>query len=82
VQALLLATEKQLKIIEESYGRHDKENVDKIKQLYKTLNLEQVYEKQEQESYDRVVKMMADNEERIPSRIFLHILKRIHKRDK
>jgi len=82
VQALLLGTKDQLKLIEDCYGKHDPASVEKIKSLYKTLGLEQVYEKQETESYDRVVKMMADNEEHIPPRIFHHILKKIHKREK
>eukprot|EP01006_Ploeotia_vitrea_P041640 TRINITY_DN66558_c0_g1_i1.p1 TRINITY_DN66558_c0_g1~~TRINITY_DN66558_c0_g1_i1.p1 ORF type:complete len:311 (+),score=186.28 TRINITY_DN66558_c0_g1_i1:420-1352(+) len=82
VQALQRVSPEQRKVLETCYGKEDAESEAKIKQLYRDLDLQSVYEEQEQRSYDAIVKMMEDNADVVPSVIFRRILDKIHMRTK
>jgi farnesyl diphosphate synthase len=80
VQALMRVNTKQRKIIENNYGKKECEQI--IKDLYNELDLKSVYEQQEANSYERIIKLVNDNQQILPKNLFLPILNRIHKRQK
>lgn len=51
VQALDRATPAQRELLQTNYGRHDEECVAKVKELYKEMNIEQVFRDYEDASY-------------------------------
>jgi farnesyl diphosphate synthase len=53
VNALERASEEQRAVIKEHYGRHEKEHVAKIKEVYVQLELEALFKKYESDSYDK-----------------------------
>jgi farnesyl diphosphate synthase len=63
-QALSRATPEQRKVLEENYGRKDKEMEAKVKTLYAELNLKQVYEDFEEKTVGEIRKMIDQVDER------------------
>ena len=55
VQALKRCDDSQRKIIEENYGKKDAECEKRVKELYVALEMESVYKKYEEESYERTI---------------------------
>eukprot|EP00808_Paulinella_micropora_P001496 g56593.t1 len=80
VMALLRMSKEQRKTLEKCYGKGDKKSAKTVKKLYMDLGLKQEFEKQEQDSYDRVKALL--NPALLPSAIFTVILDKIHLRDK
>jgi len=81
VQALERVTPEQRTILEEHYGKDEPEHQQRVKDLYKELNLEAVYLKQEEESKQRIEQLIQDNAAILPPGVFRPILAKIHNRD-
>ena len=80
VQALELCTAHQLSILEKYYGSESGEQ--EIKKLYNELKLEEVYNKQEIESYNKIQSIINDNTDVLPAEVCQSILDKIHNRQK
>ena len=81
VQALKKCTPAQKKIIEDNYGKDDKACEAKIKALYVELNIEAVYKKYEEESYQNL-KAIIEGQKVLPQELFSSMLAKIYKRQK
>lgn len=83
-QALAICTPEQRKILEENYGRKDKECEAVIKKLYNELKLEQLYLDYEEKVVggirDKIAKI--DESEGLKKEVFETFLSKIYKRSK
>merc|ERR1719401_646572 len=78
-----LASPEQKQFLEEHYGKckiDSKEEKD-IKQMYKDLNLPELYEKYEKDSYEKIMDLKQTVKE-VPWSVFEAFLKTIYKRQK
>ena len=82
VQAKNLATESQKTLLEEHYGKGDNDASEKvIKDLYNELGLKSVFEKYEEQSYTKLVGMIAEVDDAVmPKDVFQKLLDKIYKR--
>ncbi|KAI5309692.1 Farnesyl pyrophosphate synthetase [Ascosphaera atra] len=83
-QALLLATPEQRKVLDESYGRKNKELEAKVKEVFKEINIEKVYREFEEEQVGKIRSMIetVDESQGLKKKIFEDFLSKIYKRDK
>ncbi|XP_041844567.1 farnesyl pyrophosphate synthase isoform X2 [Melanotaenia boesemani] len=82
VKALEIMSPKQKAELEACYGRDDEDSVEKVKALYNTLQMQTLYHKYEEESYQRLQKLIAHHAQNLPHSIFLNFAKKIYKRNK
>lgn len=82
VQALKLANEEQMEVFKKHYGKEEDESEAIIKQLYRDLDLEKVYEEQEETSFNKIASLINESSTILPASVFLPILKMIHRRQK
>ncbi|XP_054477833.1 farnesyl pyrophosphate synthase isoform X1 [Anoplopoma fimbria] len=82
VTALETMTPEQRAELKACYGRHDDACVEKVKALYNTLQMPTLYQKYEEESYQRLQKLIASHAQNLPHSIFLNFAKKIYKRNK
>jgi farnesyl diphosphate synthase len=80
IQALQLATPQQRSILEENYACRDPACVQKVKALYKELNLEQVYKDYEEQSYKDLMVSIETEAGSLPQGMFVEFANRIYKR--
>lgn len=83
-QALAIVTPEQRKILEENYGRKDKEKEAVIKKLYDELKLEQRYQEYEEKVVGEIRQKIAqiDESEGLKKEVFEAFLGKIYKRSK
>jgi len=81
VQALHRANKEQRKILQENYGQHDERKIEKIKQLYRQMEIKKVYESYEDDTVKKI-KMLIEKERDTPHEIFNFLLNKIYKRQK
>lgn len=82
VQAMKLAqTPEQRKVLEDNYGKHDDASVEKVKALYRELDLESVFKKYEQASHDELM-AKVEAQDALPAGVFTAMLSKIYKRSK
>ena len=81
-QALERVNEDQKKVLFENYGRDDAACIQRVKDLYKELDLTSVYEKQEKDSMDRLTALIEKNKDLVPTFLFSEIIARVHGRQK
>lgn len=83
-QALQIATPEQRKILEESYGRKDKDKEAVIKKLYNEMNLEQRYKDYEEKVVGEIKEKIAQIDEStgLKKEVFEEFLAKIYKRSK
>lgn len=81
VQALDRCNAEQRKILEDNYGQWDDAKVQNVKDLYKELELEQVFKDYEEASYKEICAEI-EKVTVMPKDVFLFLLKKIYKRDK
>lgn len=83
-QALAICTPEQKKILEDNYGRKDKDKEAIVKKLYDELNLEKLYKDYEEkvvgEIRDKIAKI--DESDGLKSSVFEAFLAKIYKRSK
>ncbi|KAM9310715.1 farnesyl pyrophosphate synthase isoform 1-T1 [Pholidichthys leucotaenia] len=82
VRALEIMTPEQRAELEACYGRSDGASVDKVKALYNTLQMPSLYRTYEEESYQRLQKLIACHAQNLPHSVFLNFAKKIYKRNK
>uniref|UniRef100_A0A668TU68 Farnesyl pyrophosphate synthase n=1 Tax=Oreochromis aureus TaxID=47969 RepID=A0A668TU68_OREAU len=82
VTALEIMTPKQREELEGCYGQHDEASVEKVKALYNSLQMPSLYQKYEEESYQRLQKLIASHAQNLPHSVFLNFAKKIYKRNK
>ncbi|XP_078334449.1 farnesyl pyrophosphate synthase-like [Crassostrea virginica] len=82
IQALKKATPSQRKVLEENYADTDPGKVQKVKDLYKELQLKELYHEFEEESYNELLTLIEDHSGGLPKSVFLKFAKRIYKREK
>jgi len=82
VTGLSLMNLEQKKIMETYYGHDDDKSEEQIKNLFRSLELCELYQKQEQESYDKVKALVNTSANVLPPNLFLPILNKIHGREK
>ncbi|XP_061389364.1 farnesyl pyrophosphate synthase-like [Musca vetustissima] len=78
VTCLELANEEQKEILVECYGSKDPHKVEKVKGLYKALDLPSIYYTYEKKSYDRTKALINNLSNGVPQEIFLDILNKIY----
>jgi len=79
VQALLHASPEQKRILEKHYGRDNPSDVKIVKQLYRDLNMENIFKKYEEESYVALRQRIA-TVRIMPTQVFTDLLAKIYKR--
>ncbi|KAL0985227.1 hypothetical protein UPYG_G00154330 [Umbra pygmaea] len=82
VTALGVMTPEQRGELESCYGRHDDACVEKVKALYNTLQMPTLYHRYEDESYQRLQKLIACHAQNLPHAVFLNFAEKIYKRNK
>ncbi|KAM7495666.1 hypothetical protein LguiB_030275 [Lonicera macranthoides] len=82
VKALELCDEEQKKILYESYGKEDPNCVAKVKELYKTLNLEGVFAEYERKSNEKLVEFIEAHPSKPIKAVLKSFLAKIYKRQK
>lgn len=81
VEAMKVASEDDKKIIESHYGKNEKEHVDKIKDLYRKLGIQEAFDAYEAASFSRISGMI-DGVTGMPSGAFTFLLQKVYKRKK
>lgn len=83
-QALQRASAKQRAVLEENYGKRDKEKEARVKELYAELRLDEVYSQYEEKIVGEIRQMIAkvDESEGLKKQVFEEFLKKIYKRSK
>ena len=81
VQALERANAAQRGVIEEAYGKSDEASVERVKAVYRELDLEGVFRAYEQGSHDALVATI-ESQDLLPQGVFLPLLTKIYKRQK
>ncbi|CAL5218960.1 g713 [Coccomyxa viridis] len=81
VQALQKASPSQLAVIKEHYGKDDESSIAAVKQTYRELDVEAMFKQYEQESYERLSKLISQ-QKFLPEEVFTALLKKIYKRQK
>ena len=66
--------------MQDNYARNDPTCVQKVKELYKDLDLETVFREYEEESYHRLVQLIDAESTTLPKGMFLEFAGRIYKR--
>ncbi|KAK5922250.1 hypothetical protein CgunFtcFv8_019529 [Champsocephalus gunnari] len=82
VTALEIMTAEQRAELEACYAQHDDACVEQVKALYNTLQMPALYHKFEEESYQRLQKLIACHAQNLPHSVFLNFAKKIYKRNK
>jgi len=81
-QALARADGGQRAVLEEHYGKHNAEGVAKVKELYKELQLEELYHSYEEEQKAKCDALIAEIEPAHFQELFRFLLGKIYKRQK
>ncbi|KAF0384823.1 farnesyl pyrophosphate synthase [Gigaspora margarita] len=82
-QALMTASPEQRKLLDKHYGKKNPEDVSIIKQVYKDLNLEELYREYEENSFTILTELISQLDENIIKKdIFLEYMNKIYKRTK
>ncbi|KAG0720185.1 Farnesyl pyrophosphate synthase [Chionoecetes opilio] len=80
VVALQRATPSQRLIMEEHYGRQEDESVDRVKQLYKELNLPATYRAYEDSTSSMIRTHIQQISRGLNHNVFFNFLDKIHRR--
>ncbi|KAK8173290.1 ERG20 farnesyl diphosphate synthase [Phyllosticta citrichinensis] len=83
-QALNICTPEQRKVLEENYGRKDKDCEARVKNLYNKLQLEKLYQEYEEKIVGEIKEKISkvDESEGLKKAVFEEFLRKIYKRSK
>ena len=81
-KALELVDEEQKQILVNHYGKHEEEGVQKVKELYRELKLEELYQEYEEEQKKACDELIAGIEPENFRELFTFLLGKIYKRQK
>mmetsp|Transcript_4108 Transcript_4108/g.6270 ORF Transcript_4108/g.6270 Transcript_4108/m.6270 type:complete len:479 (-) Transcript_4108:8-1444(-) len=79
VQALSKCSDSQRNQLMENYGQNDLVKVEKVKEIYRELNLSQVFATYEERSYKTIQALIAEVND-VPRDVFNNFVQRIYKR--
>ncbi|CAK9163497.1 unnamed protein product [Ilex paraguariensis] len=82
VKALELVNEEQKKLLYENYGKQDPACVAKVKELYETLNLQDVFADYESKSYEKLIKFIEAHSSTAVQAVLKSFLAKIYQRQK
>ncbi|XP_041430096.1 uncharacterized protein LOC414582 isoform X2 [Xenopus laevis] len=82
VEALKRVSPEQRQVLEENYGRNEPDKVHRVKQLYDELDMAAVYQRYEEESYQRLQLLISQHALNLSREIFLSLAHKIYKRQK
>ncbi|KAK1397154.1 Farnesyl diphosphate synthase [Heracleum sosnowskyi] len=82
VKALELSNEEQKKFLYENYGKEDPASVAKVKELYNTLKLEDVFAEYESKSYEKLINFIEAHPSTSVQAVLKSFLGKIYKRQK
>ncbi|ESO97346.1 hypothetical protein LOTGIDRAFT_214193 [Lottia gigantea] len=82
VQALQRVTPEQRQVLQENYAQNDEEKIEKVKKLYRDLNLSQVYQDYEEKSYQELMNLIEKSSGNLPKQMFIAFAMKIYKRKK
>nr|ADL74465.1 farnesyl diphosphate synthase [Bupleurum chinense] len=82
VKALELSNEAQKKFLHENYGKEDPASVAKVKELYNTLKLEDVFAEYESKSYEKLINSIEAHPSPAVQAVLKSFLGKIYKRQK
>jgi farnesyl diphosphate synthase len=82
VKALELSNDEQKKFLYENYGKEDHASVSKVKELYRTLKLEDVFADYESKSYEKLIKFIEAHPSKAVQEVLKSFLGKIYKRKK
>lgn len=83
IEAMKRATPEQQQLLDTCYGQKDSENVEKVKELYRCLDLENVFKNYEKETYTEICsEIEGSGNSTIPKEIYLNLLNKIYQRKK
>ena len=71
-----------LMFVQENYGKPEEEKVQKVKELYKDLDLEKAFQDFEESSYGEILLMIDAYHGKLPKELFIAFTNKIYKRDK
>lgn len=82
--ALNTCTPQQQRVLEENYGRKDKDKESRVKAVYSELHLDKVYEQYEEQSVNKIRQHISaiDESEGLKKEVFESFLAKIYKRNK
>ncbi|KAK4050696.1 Farnesyl pyrophosphate synthetase [Microbotryomycetes sp. JL201] len=84
--ALGIVTPEQRQVLDDNYGKKDAECEKRVKALFNELKLEQRFEQYEQESYERIIKLIneiqEDGSSGLKREVFRSFLAKVYKRTK
>jgi farnesyl diphosphate synthase len=80
VTALQKANSQQRELIMENYGQDVPEKIAAIKELYKEMNLPQVFADYEEQTYNLISSHIQQMNPRLPKQLFLDMLQKIYRR--
>ena len=63
-----------------NYGKSDKGCAEKVKAVYESLNLRQLYAEYEEQSYQNIGKLISEHSDVLPAPVFLDLRDRIYNR--
>ncbi|KAJ4725333.1 Farnesyl pyrophosphate synthase [Melia azedarach] len=82
VKALERCNEEQKNLLYENYGKADAACVAKVKELYKTLDIQGAFEEYERESYEKLTKSIEAHPSKAVQAVLKSFLAKIYKRQK
>lgn len=82
VKALERANDDQKKLLHENYGKQDQTCVAKVKELYKTLDIQGAFEEYESESHKKMIKQIEAHPSQAVQAVLKSFLSKIYKRQK
>ena len=82
VKALEGGNEDQKKLLYENYGKADQACVAKVKELYKTLDIQGAFAEYESKNYEKIIKQIEDHPSKAVQVVLTSFLAKIYKRQK
>nr|APG79414.1 FPS5 [Eucommia ulmoides] len=80
VKALELCDEEQKKILYDNYGKDDPDCVAKVKELYKTLKIQEIFEEYETKEYEKLTKSIDAYPSKAVGAVLKSFLAKIYRR--
>jgi len=80
VKALQLSSKEQWNILQENYGKDNVECVNKVKEVYRELDISTLFHEYEEQSYTKIMEMIEESKTNLPKKIFVDYLNTIHRR--
>jgi len=81
VQALDRATPEQRQVFQDNYGQSDEAKVEKIKEVYRALDMPKIFSDYEEASYKKL-SATIEGQDKLPKGLFSAMLQKIYKRSK